>query len=187
MPYAVPAISPTAYIAKSAIVLGNVIIGDECSVWFNATLRGDMGGKIILGDRTNVQELACIHVPLNDDTVVGSDVSIGHGAILHGCTVGDGTLIGMGAIVLDGARIGSRCLVGAGALVTGTADIPDGMLVVGSPARAVRPLREDELESLRVNSAEYVKAARDLREHESGGPAIWANVNASASGATCVR
>lgn len=155
-------IAPTARIARNATVIGSVELGEDCTVLFNATLRGDIGGKVIVGDRTNFQEHACAHVPLGADTVIGSDVSIGHGAIVHGCIIGDGTLVGMGAIVLDGAVVGKRCLIGAGAVVTRTADIPDRMLVIGSPAKAVRPLTDDELESLAVNAAEYVQIGKDL-------------------------
>lgn len=155
-------IAPSARIAGNAVVIGDVTLGEDVTVLFNATLRGDVGGKIIVGDRTNIQELACVHVPLNADTVIGSDVSVGHGAILHGCTIGDGTLVGMGAIVLDGARVGRNCLIGAGALVTGTADIPDGMLVIGSPARAVRALTGDELAELEANVREYIALGKEL-------------------------
>lgn len=157
-------IASTARIAKNATVIGDVILGEDVTVMFGATIRGDMGGKVYVGDRTNIQELACLHVPLNDDTVVGSDVTIGHGAIVHGCTIGSGTLIGMGAIVLDGAKIGRNCLVGAGALVTGTADIEDGMLVLGSPAKAVRKLTDEEIKGLAVNVEEYIVAGKELAE-----------------------
>lgn len=159
-----PNLSPSARIARNATVVGDVEIGADATILFNATLRGDLDRKIIIGDRTNVQELACIHVPMDADTIIGNDVSVGHGAILHGCTIGNGSLIGMGAIVLDGARIGERCLVGAGALVTGKADIPDGMLVIGSPAKAIRKLTEEELESIADNAAEYVRIGKDLAE-----------------------
>ena len=155
-------ISPSARVVNNAVVIGDVTLGEDVTVLFNATLRGDVGGKIVVGDRTNIQDLAFIHVPLDDDTIIGCDVSVGHGAILHGCTIGDGTLVGMGAIVLDGAKVGKNCLIGAGALVTGTADIPDGMLVIGSPAKAVRPLTDDELAGLAVNVAEYVQIGKDL-------------------------
>lgn len=155
-------IDPTARIARNAVVIGDVALGADCTVLFNATLRGDCRGRIIVGERTNIQELACIHVPLDGETIVGSDVSVGHGAILHGCVIGDGTLVGMGATVLDGARVGRRCLIGAGALVTGSADIPDGMLVVGSPARVRRALTDEELDGLRINAEEYVAIGRDL-------------------------
>lgn len=155
-------IDPSARIARNAVVIGDVTLGADVTVLFNATLRGDCRGRIIVGERTNIQELACVHVPLGGDTVIGSDVSVGHGAILHGCVIGDGTLVGMGATVLDGARVGRDCLIGAGALVTGGADIPDGMLVVGSPARAKRPLTDEELAGLRENADEYVAIGRDL-------------------------
>lgn len=155
-------IAQTARIARNAVVIGNVELGEDCTVLFNATLRGDVGGHIIVGDCTNIQEMACVHVPLEGDTVIGSDVSIGHGAIIHGCTIGDGTLVGMGAIVIDGARVGKHCLIGAGALVTGTADIPDGMLVIGSPAKAVRELTPEEIEDLSTNVKEYIQIGKDL-------------------------
>lgn len=157
-------IPASACIAKDATVIGDVELGEEAIVCFGAVIRGDMGGRVIIGDRTNVQDVACIHVPLNDDTVVGSDVTIGHGAIVHGCRIGNGTLIGMGAIILDGARIGEHCLVGAGALVTGTADIPDNMLVIGSPARAVRELSAEEIDGLSLNVKEYLEAGKELVE-----------------------
>lgn len=162
MTYDEMSIHPTARIARNATVIGDVTLGAKCTVLFNATLRGDCGGRVIVGDRTNIQELACLHVPFAGDTVLGNDVTIGHGAIVHGATIGDGSLIGMGATVIDGARIGKNCLVGAGALVTGTANIPDGMLVIGSPARAVRPLTEEEHEYLRKASEEYLVVGDDL-------------------------
>lgn len=162
MNYSNVKVAATARIAKDATVVGDVFLGEDCTVLFGAVLRADMGGKIFVGDRSNIQDLVCVHVPLNGDTVIGKDVSVGHGAILHGCTIGDNTLIGMGAIVLDGAKIGSNCLVGAGALVTGKADIPDGMLVVGSPAKAVRALSQDEIDGMKVNVSEYIQAGRDL-------------------------
>lgn len=159
-----PVIAPSARIARNAAVVGDVTIGEDSTVLFNATLRGDFGGRIVVGDRTNIQELVCVHVSADADTVIGNDVTIGHGAIVHGCTIGDGALIGMGAIVIDGAKIGERCLVGAGALVTGTADIPPEMLVIGSPAKAVRPLTEAEVQSLADSAEEYYEIGRDLAE-----------------------
>lgn len=155
-------VSPTTRIANDATVIGDVSLGQDCTVLFGAVLRADMGGKIFVGDRSNIQDLVCVHVPLNGDTVIGKDVSVGHSAILHGCTIGDGTLVGMGAIVLDGAKIGKHCLIGAGALVTGTADIPDGMLVIGSPAKVVRPLTQEEIDGLSSNVNEYIQAGKDL-------------------------
>lgn len=157
-----PIIHPTAKIAKNAIVTGNVEIGADCTVLFNAVLRGDCDGYIEVGDGSNIQEGVCVHVAKGGGTVIGRNVTVGHGAIVHGCTIGDGSLIGMGAIVIDGARVGARCLIGAGALVTGTANIPDGMLVLGSPARAIRALSPEELADLENAAAEYVRVGKDL-------------------------
>ena len=157
-----PAVAPSAHVAKNAVVIGDVTIGEECCILFNAVLRGDCGTYISLGDRSNVQEGACLHVSPNAPTVVGSDVTIGHGAVVHGCTIGNRTLVGMGATVLDGAQVGESCLIGAGALVTGGARIPDGMLVIGSPAKAVRPLTEAERASLAENIQEYLEVGQRL-------------------------
>ncbi len=155
-------VHPTARIAKNAVVIGDVEVGARCTILFNAVLRGDCKGHIVVGENTNIQEGACLHVNEGGQTIVGSNVTVGHGAIVHGCTIGDGTLVGMGAVVIDGARVGKRCLVGAGALVTGTADIPDGMLVIGSPARAVRPLTPEEFASLDEAVQEYLQIGDDL-------------------------
>ena len=127
-------------------------------------MRGDCRSFIRIGKGSNIQEHCCIHVPFDGATIVGDHVSVGHGAILHGCTIGSGTLVGMGAVVLDGAVIGENCLIGAGALVTGTANIPDGMLVLGSPAKAVRPLREEELQSLEENAQEYIVMGQEMAD-----------------------
>ncbi len=161
-PSKVPTVSPTAHVATNATVIGDVTIGDECCVLFNATIRGDCGTFVKLGERTNVQEGACLHVSHDAPTIVGHDVTIGHAAVVHGCTIGDHSLVGMGATVLDGAEIGSHCLIGAGALVTGSARIPDGMLVVGAPARAKRPLTDEEKASLEESAAGYVEVGYQL-------------------------
>lgn len=162
MNYHCASIHPRTHIARNATIVGDVHIAENCTVLFNATLRGDSGGRIFVGKGSNIQENACVHVPHNGDTVIGERVTVGHGAIVHGCTIGDGTLVGMGAILIDGARIGKNCLIGAGALVTGTADIPDGMLVLGSPAKAVRPLTEAELTSTIAAAEEYAEVGEDL-------------------------
>ena len=164
MDYCSARIHPTARIAESAVVVGDVEVGERCTVLGNAVLRGDCSGRIVVGKNTNIQENACVHVNQGGQTVIGSNVTVGHGAIVHGCTIGDGSLVGMGAVVIDGARVGKHCLVGAGALVTGTADIPDGMLVIGSPARAVRPLTPDELTGLEESVQEYLHVGDELAE-----------------------
>lgn len=146
-------------IAEGAAVAGRVTLGDGVSVWYNAAIRGDQG-PIVIGDNTNVQECAVIH----NTTTVGCGCTIGHGAIVHGCTVGDNTLIGMGAVIVTGARIGRDCIVGAGALVTGKMDVPDGSLVLGNPAKVVRPLTAAEIESNRESMEEYLEMARWYRQ-----------------------
>ena len=126
------------YIAEGAVVKGKVQMGQDVSIWYNATVRGD-SAEIRIGDQTNVQDNAVIHVDTHYTTTIGNGVTIGHGAIVHGCTVGDNTLIGMGAIVLNGACIGNNCIIGAGALVTQNTNIPAGSLAFGNPAKVIRP------------------------------------------------
>lgn len=148
-----------AVIAPGAVVVGDVTLGKNVSIWYNAVLRGDEGA-ITVGENTNVQDGAVVH----EETRIGRDCTVGHGAIVHGCTVGDGTLIGMGAVVLTGARLGANCLVGAGALVTGRTDAPDGSLLLGSPAKVVRPLTEAELAGNRSSVETYLALAQTLKE-----------------------
>lgn len=143
------------YIAEGAHVEGEVVLGDQVGIWYNAVIRGD-SGKIEIGDRTNVQDNCTIHTDVGHNVKIGKDVSIGHNAIVHGCTVGDGTLIGMGSILLSGAVIGANCIVGAGALVTGKMNIPDGSLVFGNPAKIMRTVTEDEIRENKENIAHYV-------------------------------
>ncbi len=164
MNYHIAKIDPTANIAPNATIIGDVEIGADCTIFFNATLRGD-NGRIVIGRGSNVQENSCVHVSNDFDTIIGENVTIGHGAIVHGCTIGDGTLVGMGAIVIDGARVGRNCLIGAGALVTGSANVPDGMLVIGSPAKAVRALTEEEVAGNAAAAAEYIEVGNDLVEN----------------------
>ena len=146
-------------IAEGAAVVGDVTLGKGVSVWYNAVIRGDQGA-ISIGENTNVQECAVIH----ERATIGRDCTIGHGAIVHGCTVGDNTLIGMGAIVVTGARIGRDCIIGAGALVTGKMEIPDGSMVLGNPARVVRPLTEAEIRTIRDSMEEYMEMAQWYRQ-----------------------
>lgn len=146
-------------IAQGACVTGDVTLGKGVNIWYNAVLRGDEGA-IVVGENTNIQDCAVLH----EETVVGSGCTIGHGAIVHGCTVGNNTLIGMGSIVLNGARIGDDCIVGAGALVTGKMDAPSGSMLLGSPAKVVRPLTEAEIESNRASALGYLHAAEAYRK-----------------------
>jgi len=139
------------YIAPNATVVGDVELGKNVSIWYGAVVRGD-NGKITLGEGTNVQDNAVIH----DPTTVGKFCTIGHGAIIHGCTIGDGCLIGMGAIVLGGAQLGDGCLVGAGSVVTGKTIAPAGSLLLGNPAKIMRNLLPEELMANLKNATEYV-------------------------------
>jgi gamma-carbonic anhydrase len=158
-----PVIDPTAYVPEAAVVIGDVVIGPESSLWFHTVVRGDMH-PIRIGARSNVQDNATIHVVGGRyGTVLGDDVTVGHNAILHGCTVEDGALIGMAAVVLDAVVVGAGSLVGAGALVTPGTVIPPRSLVLGSPAKRVREVNEAERERLRTSAANYVELARRYR------------------------
>lgn len=150
-------------LAEGARVSGDVTLGHEVNIWYNAVLRGD-DGAIVVGEGTNIQDCAVLH----EETTVGRGCTIGHGAIVHGCTVGDNTLVGMGAIILNGARIGSNCIVGAGALVTGKMDAPDGSMILGSPAKVVRSLTAEEIESNREAAQWYVRAMETYLQEHSG-------------------
>lgn len=155
-----PVIPKSAFIEETAVVIGDVVMGEDCSVWFNSVVRGDVN-YIRIGDRTNVQDLCILHV--THDTaplVVGSDVTIGHHVVLHGCTIKDRVLIGMGAIIMDGAVIGEESVVGAGALVTEGTIVPPKSLVLGSPAKVKRPVTEQELAWIRESAQNYVNYAR---------------------------
>lgn len=154
-----PDIHPSAFVAPGAVVRGEVYLAENSSVFYNAVLRGDRA-PISIGEGTNIQDNCVVHVEYDLPVTVGKNVTVGHGAILHGCTVGDETLIGMGAIVLNGAQIGKSCLIGAGALVTQNAVIPDGCMAVGSPARVKRPLTPEEMDSLRQSAADYRQEAQ---------------------------
>lgn len=146
----------TNWIAPDAVLIGKVRLGVDASIWFGVVIRGD-NEEIVIGERTNVQEHTLMHTDMGFPLTIGNGCTIGHRAILHGCTIGDDSLIGMGAIVLNGARIGNNCLVGAGALVTEGKDFPANSLILGSPARAVRTLDEAAVEGLRRSAANYVQ------------------------------
>ncbi len=155
-----PTIAATAFIEETAVVIGNVSIESEASVWFHSVIRGDVN-VIRIGHRTNVQDLSLLHV--THDTyplIIGDDVTVGHHVVLHGCTIHNRVLIGMGAVLMDGAVIGDDCLIGAGALVTERTQIPPRSLVLGSPARVTRPLRDAEVMSLKESAQRYVQYAR---------------------------
>lgn len=143
------------YIARNATVVGDVKLGEGVNIWYGAVLRGD-SGCICIGDGSNVQDNAVLH----EKITIGKNCTIGHGAIVHGCTIGDNSLVGMGAIVLDGAVIGENCMIGAGALVTGKMNAPAGSLILGNPAKVVKELTAEQIEHSRQNAEEYVKKAQ---------------------------
>jgi carbonic anhydrase/acetyltransferase-like protein (isoleucine patch superfamily) len=143
------------WLAPDASVIGQVEIGEDVGIWFGAVLRGD-NEPILVGRRTNIQEGAMVHTDPRFPVSIGEGCTIGHHAIVHGCTIGDNSLVGMGATVLNGARIGKNCLVGANALVTEGREFPDGSLIIGSPARAIRTLDEAAIDGLRRSATNYV-------------------------------
>ena len=153
-----PVIADSAWVADSAQVMGNVTLGADSSVWFGAIIRGDMD-SITVGAGSNIQDGSVLHADDNMPLTIGENVTVGHQVMLHGCTIGDGSLIGIQAVVLNGAKIGKNCLVGAGALVTEGKEFPDGSMILGSPAKAVRQLSEAQLEGLKMSAQHYIKNA----------------------------
>jgi carbonic anhydrase/acetyltransferase-like protein (isoleucine patch superfamily) len=155
-----PTIPSTCFIEETGIVIGDVVMGEDCSVWFHAVIRGDVH-SIRIGHRTNIQDLCMLHV--THDThplIIGNDVTVGHHVVLHGCTIKDRVLVGMGAIIMDGAQVGEDSVIGAGALVTEGTTVPPKSLVLGSPAKVKRPVTDKELAWIRESSENYVKYAR---------------------------
>jgi carbonic anhydrase/acetyltransferase-like protein (isoleucine patch superfamily) len=154
-----PQIDPTAWVAESANLIGKVTLGANATVWYGVTIRGD-NERITIGDDSNVQEGTVMHTDMGYPLTLGTGVSIGHMAMLHGCSVGDGSLIGIQAVIMNGAKIGKGCLVGAGALVTEGKEFPDNTLILGSPAKAVRTLAEADIARLREIADGYVKRGK---------------------------
>ena len=157
-----PRVDSSAWIADSAEVIGDVALAADASVWFGSVLRGDTA-HIAIGAGSNVQDLCVFHADEGVPLTLGSHVTVGHQVMLHGCTVGDGSLIGIGAVILNHARIGKHCLVGAGALVTEGKEFPDGCLIIGSPARVARQLTPEQIAGLEHSAQHYVANARRFR------------------------
>lgn len=155
----IPALHETAWVADSAQVIGDVELAEGVSVWFGTVVRGDTE-TIRIGSGSNIQDASVLHADLGVPLTIGANVSIGHQVMLHGCTIGDGSLIGIGAIVLNNAKIGKNCLVGAGSLVTEGKEFPDGSMILGSPAKAVRQLSPEQIEGLKMIAQHYVENAR---------------------------
>lgn len=158
-----PQLDPGAWVADSAQVIGRVRLGAQASVWYGTVLRGDTEW-IEIGARSNIQDLSVLHTDHGVPLRIGDDVTVGHQVMLHGCTIGDGSLVGIQSVILNGARIGRHCIVGAGSLVTEGKQFPDGVLIVGSPAKVVRELTPEQIERLKGSAAHYVDNARRHRD-----------------------
>jgi carbonic anhydrase/acetyltransferase-like protein (isoleucine patch superfamily) len=158
-----PDIAESAWVADSAQVMGDVTLGEGASVWFGAIARGD-SDRIVVGAGSNIQDGSVLHADEGLPLVVGERVTVGHQVMLHGCTIGDESLIGIGAIVLNGVKIGKHCLVGAGSLVTEGKEFPDGSMIIGSPAKVVRQLTPEQIEGLRKSAQHYMDNARWYRQ-----------------------
>ncbi|PNR92303.1 gamma carbonic anhydrase family protein [Petrotoga sp. 9PWA.NaAc.5.4] len=154
-----PEISEDVFLAPDCQIIGNVKIGKGSSIWFNTTLRGDIG-PINIGEYTNIQDNSVVHIDSNFPVIIGNRVTVGHNAIIHGCEIADNCLIGMGAIILNGAKIGESCLIGAGTLITENKIIPPYSLVIGVPGRIVRNLTEEEIEKLKNSAKEYYNLSK---------------------------
>ena len=155
------------YLAPGAHVIGDVTLGDHVGIWYNAVVRGDTG-SIVIGENSNIQDNCTLHTDDKFSVSIGNGVSGGHNAVVHGCTIGDTTVIGLGRIILNGAKIGKNCMIGAGSLVTGKTIVPDGYMAFGSPAKVVRELTEAEIEENRENSRHYVMLMQKELEKERG-------------------
>ena len=159
-----PQIHPSVFIAPNVTVMGNVSVGADSSLFFGAVLRAEIE-SVVIGERTNIQDNCILHIDGGFPLTVGNDCTIGHGAILHGCTIGDNTLVGMGAIVLNGAVIGRDCIIGAGALIPQGVVIPDGSLVVGAPGKVRREVTEEEKASSLDTARRYMEEAEEYKAH----------------------
>lgn len=158
-----PKVHESCFIAPGGVLIGNVEMGKGSSVWYNAVIRADVA-RIVIGEKTNIQDLCSIHCDFGVDTIIGDSVSVGHSAVLHGCTIGDDCIIGMGAILLNGCKVGKECLVAAGSVVTPGTDIPEGSLVMGSPAKVKRLLTDEEKQQIRKNAGDYFNIAAETAE-----------------------
>lgn len=156
----VPEIHESCFLAPGSMIIGQVKMGKGCSVWHNSVIRGDMD-EIVIGENVNIQDCSVLHCDTGIRLTIGDNVTVGHGAILHSCDVGENSLIGMGSIVLDGAKVGKYSLVGAGAVVTPNTNIPEKSLVLGSPAKVIRQLSDEEIEKINKNSKVYVSLSQE--------------------------
>ena len=158
-----PRVAESAWVADNAQVIGNVVLGEDSSVWFGVTVRGDTE-TITVGRGSNIQDGSVLHADVGQPLTIGENVTVGHQVMLHGCTIGDGSLIGIGAVVLNGAKIGKHCLVGAGALVTEGKEFPEGSMILGSPARVTKTLTPEQIDGLRMSAKHYTDNAARYRK-----------------------
>lgn len=168
LPGKVPRVGAGGFVAPNATVVGDVVLGDDVSVWFGAVLRGDVE-RLTVGPGSNVQDNSVLHADPGAPLVLGAGVTVGHLVMLHGCHVGDHSLVGIGSVVMNHARIGANCLVGARSLVTEGKAFPDGVLIIGSPARVIRELTATEIAGLRASAERYVQRAAEYRAGLSAG------------------
>lgn len=168
LPGKAPRVGARGFVAPNATVVGDVVLGDDVSVWFGAVLRGDVE-RLTVGAGSNVQDNSVLHADPGAPLVLGAGVTVGHMVMLHGCHVGDHSLVGIGAVVMNHARIGANCLVGARSLVTEGKSFPDGVLIIGSPARVIRELTATEIAGLRASAERYVQRAAEYRAGLSAG------------------
>ncbi len=162
-----PDVHATAYIAPTAELIGRVTVGEASSVWYGTVIRGD-DNYVRIGKRTNIQDNCTLHIAGDEPTILGDDVTVGHGAIVHACEIADRVLIGMGAIILNGAKIGANTIVAAGSVVTPGTEIPSGSMVMGTPGKVVRALTEEEIAHIAGSAEEYVRLARAHAETKGG-------------------
>ena|SRR5471030_1279125 len=160
-----PILDEEIYIAETAVIIGDVTLKRNANVWFGAVLRGDIE-SIVIGENTNIQENSIVHVDKSEKVEVGDGCTIGHGVIVHGCKIGNNTLVGMGAIILNGAKIGNNTIVGAGSLITQNKEFEDGVLIIGNPAKVVRKLTQEEIESNKKSCLNYIELSKKFKKIE---------------------
>ena len=158
-----PKINENTYISESVDIVGKVEIEENVNIWFGTRLRADMN-KIVVGANTNIQENSVLHVDTNSPCIIGKNVTIGHGAIIHGCSISDNVLVGMGAIILNNAKIGKNTIIGAGSLVTQGKSFPEGVLILGNPAKVVRELTDDEIKNIQKSADNYVNLSKRYKK-----------------------
>ena len=158
-----PRINKNTYISESVDIIGKVNVEENVNIWFGTRLRGDMN-NIIIGENTNIQENSVVHVDINSPCIIGKNVTIGHGTIIHGCSISDNLLVGMGSIILNNAKIGKNTIIGAGSLVTQGKEFPEGVLILGNPAKVIRQLTEAEIESIQRSADNYVSLSKKYKK-----------------------